>query len=97
VFLQISRGILQRLLQIFRPNFRSLTFDAITLKKKKEQGNEESGKEKFKIKNKGKELYFVKQISGFVSSQLASALSPNLSDEPIPYASGFGWNINQVR
>jgi hypothetical protein len=68
VFLQISRGILQGLLQSFRPNFVSLTFSAITLKNDEEQGNEESGKEKFKVNNKGKELYFVNQVSGFVSS-----------------------------
>jgi hypothetical protein len=60
VFLQISRGILQRLLQSFRPNFGSLTLNAITLKNDEEHGNEESCKEKFKVKNKGKELYFVK-------------------------------------
>jgi hypothetical protein len=64
VFLQISRGILQRLLQSFRPNFGSLTFGAVTLKNKEEQGNEESDK----VKNKGKELYFVQQVSCFVSA-----------------------------
>jgi hypothetical protein len=70
-----------------------LTFGAITLENDEEQDNHKSGNEPGK-KNKGKELYFVKQVPGFVSSQLASALSPNLSDEPVPYASGFGWNIN---
>jgi hypothetical protein len=96
VFLQKSRGILQRLLQSFRPSFGSLTFGTITLENDEEQSNQKSGKEKFKVKDKGKELYFVKQVLGFVSSQLAAALSPNLSDEHVPYASGFGWNINQV-
>jgi hypothetical protein len=60
VFLQISRVILKSLLQSFRPNFGSLTFGTITLKNDEEKGNEESGKENFKVKNKGKELYFVK-------------------------------------
>jgi hypothetical protein len=50
-----------------------------------------------KVKNKGKELHFVKQVSGFVSSQLVAALSPDLSDEPLAYVVGFGWNINQIR
>ena len=51
VFLQISRGILQRLLQSFRPNFGSLTCGPITLKNDEEQGNEEFGKKKFKVKS----------------------------------------------
>jgi hypothetical protein len=50
LFLQKSRGILQRLLQSFRPSFGSLTVSAIILKNDEEQGNQESGKEKFKVK-----------------------------------------------
>jgi hypothetical protein len=50
VFLQKSMGILQCLLQSFRPNFGSLTFGVITLKNDEEQGNEESGKEKIQVK-----------------------------------------------
>jgi hypothetical protein len=61
------------------------------------RGNEESGYKKIKVKNKGKDVYFVMQVSGFVSSKLVVALSLDLSDEPVAYASGFGWNINQVR
>jgi hypothetical protein len=78
-------------------NIGSLTFGAITLKNDEEHDNEESGKERFKVKNKGEKLYFVKQVSDFVSSQFTAALSPNLSDEHVAYASSFGWNINRVR
>jgi hypothetical protein len=48
-------------------------------------------------KNKGKIPYCVKQLSGFVSSQSTPALSPNLSNKSISYASGFSWNVNQIR
>jgi hypothetical protein len=94
VFLQISRGILQSFLQSFRPNFGSLNFGIITLKNDEEKGNEESGKENFKLKNRGKELYLVEKISSFVSSQLSATFCPNLGAKPVAYASSFGWNIN---
>jgi hypothetical protein len=39
-------------------------------------------------------LCFAKKSSSFVSGSLSAGLSLDLSNEPIAYASGFGWNIN---
>jgi hypothetical protein len=47
--------------------------------------------------DQGKIPYRVKQLSGFVSSQFTPALSPNLSNKSIPYASGFSCNVNQIQ
>jgi hypothetical protein len=47
-----------------------------------------------KQKNRGIELYFVEQISSFVSSQFSAAFCLDLGDKPVAYASSFGWNIN---
>jgi hypothetical protein len=46
---------------------------------------------------KGKLPYCIKQLSGFIFSQFMPILSPNLGNKLVPYASGFGWNVNQIR
>jgi hypothetical protein len=63
-------------------------------------------KQRYKVKamvikkNQGEQqvqvLYRFNQILSFVSSQLSSAFSPNLSNKSIPDTSGFTRNINQV-